>query len=146
MAEQPQRAAIADSEDDLGGVGRCGAIEAFVLVEDFQRFGEHGFGALVDFLERARDSPAEVDSGRSCLSDSFGRGQDVAAFAGREHNASAPAAPSAGAPRTARRRIASTSSSTVRRGRTRYSAGSAVWSMIVTASPSQSMVLRTSRP
>ena len=66
------------------------AVEAFVLVEDFQCFGEHGFGALVELLECARDSPAEVDSGRSCLRDSFGRGPEVASFAGREHNAKRP--------------------------------------------------------
>src|SRR2546430_14379545 len=52
----------------------------------------------------------------------------------------APATPSAGAPRTASRRIASTSSSTVDSRRTRVASGSAVWSMISTAPSTQSMV------
>ncbi len=67
--------------------GPIGAIEAFVLVDNFQCFGEHGFGALVNFLQRACDSPAEVDRGGSCFCDSFGRGLEVATLAGCEHNA-----------------------------------------------------------
>ena len=68
-------------------MGRCGAIESFVLVEDLQRFGEHSVEAAVQLFERARHPPAEVDSGRSRLGDSLGRRLDVASFAGREHDA-----------------------------------------------------------
>ena len=52
----------------------------------------------------------------------------------------APATPSAGAPRTARRRTASTSSSTVDSRSIRVTAGNAVWSMISTAPSTQSIV------
>ena len=64
-----------------------GAIEAFVLVQDFQRFGEHGFGAFVELLQRARNAPAEIDRGRPRLGDSLGRGADVPSRTGGEHDA-----------------------------------------------------------
>jgi hypothetical protein len=59
---------------------------------------------------------------------------------------SAPAAPSAGAPRMASRLIASTRSSTVVNRSWRYSRGSAVWSIITIALASQSIVRSTDPP
>ena len=138
---------IGRSRDELlhevGAAHRDGRAGGDVLVADRERLLEDGVGAVAEAGERAVHAPGEVHGRGSGGAEPGGaladRGLVVGAVRASCATPSAPATPSAGAPRTASRAIASMSGSSAVTRRNTSSSGRRVWSMSRISSSTQSM-------